>query len=130
MTDIDLVRQILGDAATLYGAPAGSVSVTLGTTIELKAGAGESVKIAPQWAPEGGGIIETLDLAPALAHHLRHDARHRVGERDHAVTVARRALEVAEKAHADAVALRDRLAAIVDAGVAEARARRVSKSGA
>lgn len=131
MTDIKLVRQVLDDAATLRGVPVERVSVSVGDAIDLRVeGVDATEKVSTQWVPEGGGIIEWLDLAPALAHHLRLRAQREVDHRAQTVTVARRALEAAEKAHADAVALRDRLAAIVDEGVADARARRASKSGA
>jgi hypothetical protein len=124
---IDLVWETLDAAATLREVPRASVSAVIGERIErcefrIEGKLPEAVSL--QWTPEGGGIVEKIDVAPALAHHLRYDAQRLVSKREHDVTLARRALDAAEKAHAEAVALRDRLAAIVDEGVADARALR------
>lgn len=128
MKQLELTREVLAAIATLRGVSNDQIRVSIGERVELTISANPPVEIDESWSPEGGGIVQRLDLAAALAHHVRDSARRHVYERERAVADARSALARAEKEHAAAVALRDRLASIVEEGVALARAENAEKT--
>lgn len=130
MKQLDLIRQVLEAAAELRGVPVSSVRVGVERTgIELCVEGEKPTPISPRWSPDEGGIVEDIDVAPALAHHHRYHAKRRVEVRASEVDRARLALESAERALAEAEALRDGLASIVNEGVEIARAARIAKQG-
>lgn len=131
---LDELRQLI---ATLEGTKPESVVIAYGARphVDLLDVDGEPLKSRRRpfdalWSPPGGGTIEFLPLEAAVAHAMRHTAEGQVRERERAVREAREALERAERSLAGAQSRRDRLTAIVDEGVAAARAVRAASAAA
>lgn len=131
----DPIDPILALAEGLYARPEGSLRVVVGRFGADLVAAGGTLG-APAWElvarverthglPHPGTDAVRLvpvDAATALAAHLHGRAARAVEARAHDVTLARSALEKAERALADAEAVAERCASLRDAGVARARA--------